>query len=83
MIDKIYEHIITKRKYNTLKLKYDVKCEELEHKILELNTEKRMRIKQQDLLNKRIQELLEENLKQKEEIIKVKKKLKGVQNEKK
>ena len=83
MIDKIYEHLITKRKYNTLKLKYDVKCEELEHKILELNTEKRMRIKQQDLLNKRIQELLEENLKQKEEIIKVKKKLKGVQNEKK
>ena len=83
MIDKIYEHLITKRKYNTLKLKYDVKCEELEHKILELNTEKRMRIKQQDLLNKRIQELLEENLKQKEEIIKLKKKLKGVQNEKK
>lgn len=83
MIDKIYEHLITKRKYNTLKLKYDVKCEELEHKILELNTEKRTRIKQQDLLNKRIQELLEENLKQKEEIIKVKKKLKGVQNEKK
>lgn len=83
MIDKIYEHLITKRKYNTLKLKYDVKCEELEHKILELNTEKRIRIKQQDLLNKRIQELLEENLKQKEEIIKVKKKLKGVQNEKK
>lgn len=76
MIDKIYEHLITKRKYNTLKLKYDVKCDELEHKILELNTEKRVRIKQQSLLNDRIQELLEENLKQKEEITKLKKELK-------
>lgn len=76
MIDKIYEHLITKRKYNTLKLKYDVKCDELEHKILELNTEKRVRIKQQSLLNDRIQELLEESLKQKEEITKLKKELK-------
>jgi hypothetical protein len=76
MIDKIYEHLITKRKYNTLKLKYDVKCDELEHKILELNTEKRVRIKQQNLLNDRIQELLEESLKQKEDITKLKKELK-------
>lgn len=77
MMNKIYEHLITRRKYNTLKLKYDVKCDELEHKILELNTEKRVRIKQQDLMNSRIQELLEENLKLKEQITKLKK---GVKN---
>lgn len=77
MKDKIYEHLITKRKYNTLKLKYDVKCDELEHKILELNTERRVRVKQQDLFNERIQELLEENLKLKEQITKLKK---GVKN---
>ena len=58
MKEKIYEHLITKRKYNTLKLKYDVKCEELEHKVLELNTEKRVRIKQLNLFNERIQELI-------------------------
>ena len=77
MKEKIYEHLITKRKYNTLKLKYDVKCDELEHKILELNTEKRVRIKQTELMNNRIQELLEENIKLKEQITKLKK---GVKN---
>jgi hypothetical protein len=78
MMDKIYEHLKTKKKYNTLQLKYDVKCDELEHKILELNTEKKIRVKQQDLFNQRIQELLEENLELKECISKLKRKLKGV-----
>ena len=77
MMNKIYEHLITRRKYNTLKLKYDVKCDELEHKILELNTERRVRIKQTELMNNRIQELVEENLKLKEQITKLKK---GVKN---
>lgn len=76
MIDKIYEHLKTRKKYNTLELKYDVKCEELEHKVLELNTEKRVRIKQQDIFNDRLQELLEANLKLKEENTKLKKELK-------
>ena len=82
MKEKIYEHLITKRKYNTLKLKYDVKCEELEHKILELNTEKRIRVKQQDLLNNRIQELLEENMKLKEDLTKTKRDLKELKKNK-
>ena len=77
MVDKIYEHLKTRKKYNTLELKYDVKCEELEHKVLELNTEKRIRVKQQDLFNERIQELLEANLKLKEENTKLKKEIKN------
>lgn len=76
MVDKIYEHLKTRKKYNTLELKYDVKCEELEHKVLELNTEKRVRIKQQDIFNDRLQELLQDNLKLKEENTKLKKELK-------
>ena len=76
MLDKIYEHLKTKKKYNTLELKYDVKCEELEHKILELNTEKRVRIKQQDIFNEKLEELLKENLKLKEENTKLKKEIK-------
>lgn len=83
MMNKIYEHLITKKKYNTLKLKYEVKCDDLQHKILELNNEKKIRIKQQDIFNKRLSELVEENLKLKEQIIKLKKDLKGVRNEKK
>lgn len=73
MMDKIYEHLKTKRKYNTLQLKYDVKCEELEHKVMELNTEKRIRVKQQDMFNERIKQLVEENMKLKEELAKLRK----------
>lgn len=77
MKEKLYEHLKTRKKYNTLELKYDVKCEELERKILELNTEKRVRVKQQDLFNERLTELLEANLKLKEENTKLKKELKN------
>lgn len=76
MTDKIYEHLKTRKKYNTLELKYDVKCEELERKILELNTEKRVRIKQQEIFNERLTELLELNMKLKEENTKLKKEIK-------
>ena len=75
MKEKIYEHLKTKKKYNTLELKYEVKCDELEHKIIELNTEKKIRVKQQDLFNERIQELLESNIKLKEENTKLKKEI--------
>lgn len=78
MMDKIYEHLKTRKKYNTLQLKYEVKCDDLEHKILELNTERKVRVKQQDLFNERIQELVEENIKLKEDISKLKKQLKEV-----
>lgn len=81
MKNKIYEHLKTKKKYNTLELKYDVKCEELEHKILELNTERRVRIKQQDIFNEKLEELLKENLKLKEENKKLKKEIKEVKKD--
>ena len=81
MLDKIYEHLKTRKKYNTLMLKYDVKCDELEHKILELNTEKKVRVKQQDLFNERIQELVEENLKLKEQITELKRKNRRVKKD--
>ena len=32
MFKNIYEHLKTKKKYNTLMLKYDVKCDELDKK---------------------------------------------------
>ena len=76
MKEKIYEHLKTRKKYNTLMLKYDVKCDELEHKILELNTERKVRVKQQDLFNERIKELVEENIKLKEENTKLKNNIK-------
>ena len=82
MKEKIYEHLKTKKKYNTLQLKYDVKCEELEHKILELNTEKKLRIKQQDIFNDRLQALIETNLKLNEDLVKAKRELKELKKKK-
>jgi hypothetical protein len=80
----IYEHLKTKKKYNTLQLKYDVKCEELEHKIVELNTEKRLKTKQQELFEEKIRELTElsiklgkKNTELKQEIKELKKNKKG------
>ena len=77
MINKIYEHLKTKKKYNTLQLKYDVKCDELQGKIIELNTEKKVRIKQQELFEEKIEELTADNIKLKEELAELKKQLKN------
>lgn len=82
MKDKIYEHLITKKKYNTLKLKYDVKCEELERKVLEYNTEKRVRIKQQEIFNEKLKNLLETNLDLNEKLLKVRKELRELKKRK-
>lgn len=78
MLNKIYEHLKTRKKYNTLKLKYDVKCDELQEKIVELNTEKRIKLKQQELYDNKIRDLQEENIKLKKDIIKLKKDIKDL-----
>lgn len=36
VIDRILEHLITKEKYNTAKLKLDVKKEEYDEKVIQL-----------------------------------------------
>lgn len=61
----IYEHLITKKKYNTLKLKYEVAREDLEKKQVELNTERRIRLKEKEIWEQKLKD-------QEEEIIKLK-----------
>lgn len=61
----IYEHLITKKKYNTLLLKLEVAQEELEKKTVELNTERRINQKRKETWEKTLKE-------QEEEIIKLK-----------
>ena len=67
LMKNLYEHLRTKKKYNTLELKYDVKCEELEKKQIELNTERRIHQKQKEIWELRLKE-------QEEQIIKLKEK---------
>ena len=74
----IYEHLKTKKKYNTLMIKYETKCEELDNKIVQLNTEKRVKLKQQELYDEKIKELTQLNLRLKEENTKLKKDIKDL-----
>lgn len=66
LLKSIYEHLKTKKKYNTLLLKYEVAREDLEKKQIELNTQKRINLKEKEIWEQRLKE-------QEEEIIKLKK----------
>ena len=59
----LYDHLITKKKYNTLKLKYDVAREDLEKKQVELNTERRIHLKQKEIWEKKLKDQEEEIIK--------------------
>lgn len=72
----IYEHLKTKKKYNTLKLKYEVAREDLEKKQVELNTEKRIHLKQKEIWEQSLK-------KQEQEIIDLKKEIKNLKAKKK
>lgn len=65
LLNKVYEHLKTKKKYNTLQVKYESVKEDLENKITEYNILKR-------------QYLLEKNTWEQEFINLTKKKIKGV-----
>lgn len=67
MINRIWEHLITKRKYNKLQLRNDVLREELEKKTIELNTERKLHNKQKEIWENKLKE-------QEEKIIELKKK---------
>ena len=53
VIDRIFEHLITKEMYNTAKLKLDVKKEEYDEKVIQL---KNLR-KENARLKKKIKEM--------------------------
>ena len=74
----IMEHLKTRKKYNTLMLKYEIKKEDLEKKQIELNTQKRINLKEKEIWENKLKE-------QEEEIIDLKKKIKKLKmkNEKK
>lgn len=65
LFKSVYEHLKTKKKYNTLKLKYEVAREDLEKKQVELNTERRIHLKQRETWEQKLKE-------QEEEIIRLK-----------
>lgn len=78
----VYEHLITKRKYNKLKIKLDVKAEELEKKIVELNTERRVHNKQREVWENKIKEQEQQILELKEKLRLLRKRKRDDKNEK-
>lgn len=73
----IYEHLKTKKKYNALQLRYDILREDLDKKTTELNVERQIWKKKQNVWEDTL-------LKQEQEIIKLKKrKTKNVGSDKK
>ena len=66
LIKAIYEHLITKKKYNALQLRYDILREDLDKKTTELNVERQIWKKKQNVWEDTL-------LKQEQEIIKLKK----------
>ena len=57
LLDRIYEHLKTKKKYNTLEIKYESLKQDLEDKIYENNQLKRQMILQQNVWETRVIEL--------------------------
>ena len=76
LFKNLYEHLKTKKKYNTLLLKYEVAREDLEKKQVELNTQKRINLKEKEIWENKLKE-------QEEQIIELKKRKKRKENEKK
>lgn len=57
LLDRIYEHLKTKKKYNTLEIKYESLKQDLEDKIYENNQLKRQMTLQQNVWETRVIEL--------------------------
>lgn len=58
MLKHIYEHLKTKKKYNTLMMKYDMKEEELQRTIVELNTQKKINKIEKEKFEQTIEEYI-------------------------
>lgn len=76
----LWEHLKTKRKYNTLLLKYEVAREDLEKKTVELNTQRRINLKEKEIWEQKLKELEEEIIKLKKRGVKSVSKSKGKSN---
>ena len=78
----IYEHLLTKGKYNKLKIKLDIKNEDYDKKVVELETEKRIHTIRKNIWEKNLIEQENEIIDLKKEIANLKKRKKVKENEK-
>lgn len=66
MLKNIYEHLKTRKKYNTLLLNYEMLEEKYDKKVIELNQQKRINKLEQEKYEEAIEELMQKLAKEKE-----------------
>lgn len=71
--NRLLEHLITKRKYNKLQIKLDLKSEEYDKKVVELNQERRIHKIQKEIWERNLQTQEQEIIDLKTEIKELKK----------
>lgn len=71
----ICEHLVTKKKYNKLMIKYEGAKEDIERLTIQKNTERRLHEKQKEVWEQKLKD-------QEEEIIRLKKRRRNVGNSK-
>lgn len=76
LFKNLYEHFKTKKKYNTLLLKYEVAREDLEKKQVELSTQKRINLKEKEIWEQKLKEQEEQIISLKNEITELKRRKK-------
>ena len=70
----VFEHLKTRKKYNTLMLKYEMVREDLEKKQVELSTQKRINLKEKEIWESKLKEQEKDIIDLKIEIKKLKSK---------
>ena len=60
MIKKIYEHLITKKDYNTLKNLYDVKCKEYDEKVIDFDAQLKINKAEKTKFKSKLKEYVDE-----------------------
>lgn len=79
--NSVFEHLKTKKKYNTLMLKYEVAKEDLEKKQVELNTQKRINLKEKEIWENKLKEQENQIIELTQEIEKLKSRKRVKKNE--
>lgn len=79
----VFEHLKTKKKYNTLSLKCDVLKDELQNKTTELGVERQIHRKEKAIWEQKLKDQEKDLIELKREIINLKNKKRGKKDEKK
>lgn len=77
----IYEHLKTRKKYNSLQLNYDVLREEYDKKTIELKEARLINQVEQESFKNNVNKLVEENMKLQRELKELKSKIRNKKKE--